>query len=191
MILSAQSIRRRCTDERLRLWPGSQPLVSPFCERSVHAETGMSYGLSSCGYDVRLDSAVVDLHGNSTESVEAHYAFNPENKGRFCVARGRMVLAATIERFNIPPDLCMRVLDKSSWARRGLTVQNTIAEPGWRGYLTLEIINHGTDPIWLSPGTPIAQVVFEQLDEPTEQPYPERGKYQNQARGPQPSRRET
>lgn len=191
MILSAQSIRRRCTDERLRLWPGSQPLVSPFCERSVHAETGMSYGLSSCGYDVRLDDGVTSLRGSSKIARNATVLMNPSRVGQYYVGPGRMVLAATIERFSLPHNLCMRVLDKSSWARRGLTVQNTIAEPGWRGYLTLEIINHGTDPIWLSPGTPIAQVVFEQLDEPTEQPYPERGKYQNQARGPQPSRRET
>jgi dCTP deaminase len=33
---------------------------------------------------------------------------------------------------------------------------------------------------------PIAQIVFELLDHPTEQPYS--GKYQDQERGPQPAR---
>ena len=31
------------------------------------------------------------------------------------------------------------VHDKSTWARRGLVVQNTVIEPGWHGYLTIEV----------------------------------------------------
>jgi dCTP deaminase len=36
----------------------------------------------------------------------------------------------------------------------------------------------------IKKGSPIAQIVFMRLEEPTEQPYS--GKYQNQAMGPQP-----
>jgi dCTP deaminase len=36
------------------------------------------------------------------------------------------------------------VHDKSTWARRGLVVQNTVIEPGWHGYqTTIELTNHG------------------------------------------------
>jgi dCTP deaminase len=77
----------------------------------------------------------------------------------------------------------MRVLDKSTLVRQGITVQNTIAEPGWRGHLTLEVVNHTRSHIVIPVGAPIAQVVFETLDEPTLQPY--EGKYQAQERGPQ------
>jgi len=80
----------------------------------------------------------------------------------------------------------MRVHDKSSWARKGLFVQNTIGEPVWRGFLTLELSNETKEWIYLDAGTPIAQVIFEQLDEPTIQPY--KGKYQDQESGPQPAR---
>jgi dCTP deaminase len=57
-------------------------------------------------------------------------------------------------------------------------VQNTVIEPGWEGWLTLELTNHGTELLTLHEGTPIAQIVFQFLDLPTEQPYV--GKYQSQ-----------
>lgn len=44
-VLSAQSIRR------------VQP-VEPFLPRTQHPESGCSFGLSACGYDIRLDQDV-------------------------------------------------------------------------------------------------------------------------------------
>ena len=66
-------------------------------------------------------------------------------------------------------------------------MQNTHLDPGWkRGFLTLEISNNSLDEVVIDAGEPIAQIVFELLDFPTEQPY--EGKYQNQERGPQSAR---
>ena len=59
----------------------------------------------------------------------------------------------------------------------GLMVQNTVVEPGWKGYLTLELTNHSEVFIEIAAGTPIAQVVFSYIDEPSEG---YNGKYQNQ-----------
>ena len=56
-------------------------------------------------------------------------------------------------------------------------------EPGWRGYLTLELTNHGEREIRVAGGTPIAQIIFHLLDAPAEHPYA--GKYQDQRQGPQ------
>ena len=84
---------------------------------------------------------------------------------------GDFVLASTLERFVMPTNVMAQVADKSTWARRGLAVQNTIIEPGWEGWLTLELTNHGTSIISLQEGTPIAQIIFMRLDQPTEQPY--------------------
>jgi dCTP deaminase len=92
-------------------------------------------------------------------------------------------LASTVEEFNIPDDVMGVVHDKSSWARKGLCVQNTVIEPGWRGFLTLELSYHGDKFLIVEKGDPIAQIIFHQLDEPTYEPYD--GKYQDQASGPQ------
>lgn len=151
MILSAQSIR---------IIMGKR--IEPFHERSVFQ--GMSYGLSSAGYDVRIKDTV----------------FVPSNG---------FVLATTIEKFDFPDDLLGELKDKSSWARRGIAVQNTVFEPGWRGYPTIEISNHGGDAYSILGGTPIAQMIFHRLDRSTDQPYGN-GKYQDQPQQPVPAKNE-
>ena len=63
---------------------------------------------------------------------------------------------------------------------------NTVIEPGWRGFLTLELRNMSNKKIFIPNGCPIAQVVFHRLDQECEKPYS--GKYQDQERGPQGAR---
>lgn len=133
-------------------------LVSPFHERTVLH--GMTYGLGPHGYDVRL-------------------------REELRLTQGCFKLGSTIEHFKMPNDVMAQVCDKSSLARQGVFVQNTIIEAGWRGYLTLEITYHGWE-LTLGAGCPIAQIVFMRLEEPTEQPY--EGKYQDQEAGPQEAR---
>lgn len=151
MILSAQSIRKLCSrfnDDGT----ARQPMIEPFYERTK--AFGMTFGLDSAGYDIR-----------SAEDFLLWPLF------------GRRRIDA-MERFNIPVHLKMHICDKSTWARKFVTVQNTRAEPGWRGYLRLEITNHAWWFRRIKTGMPIAEVEFHVLDEATEQPY--NGKYQDQ-----------
>jgi dCTP deaminase len=127
---------------------------------------GMTFGLGPAGYDVRLDL------GDCGDSRN--------------LFPGEFMLGATLERFFMPYDVLGVVHDKSTWARQGLALQNTVIEPGWRGFLTLEITNHGRARIALRRGVPIAQVVFHKLDAPASVPYA--GRYQNQEAGPQRAR---
>ena len=92
-----------------------------------------------------------------------------------------MVLARSIEHFDMPRDLVCKVTDKSTWARCGVTVQNTIIEPGWCGNLTLEIINHNCRAVRLYPGCGIAQVIFFKMLTPAAVSYADRsGRYMHQ-----------
>jgi dCTP deaminase len=134
-------------------------IITPFVERSLHRLSGMTYGLGPAGYDVRIAENIL-------------------------LKPGSFALASTIERFNIPTDIVALVKDKSSWARQGIALQNTVAEPGWIGWLTLEITNHSSKDVLILEGSPIAQILFHRLEEATEKPYT--GKYQNQLQGPQP-----
>lgn len=152
MILSAQSIRKR------------KGIITPFYDRTI--AHGMSFGLSSCGYDVRIAQ-------NWQLGVGPGASF---------------ALASTIEHFDMPTNVVGKVHDKSTWVRRGLQVFNTVIEPGWRGYLTLELHNVSHEQIMLYEGMPIAQILFELLDEPTHQPYS--GKYQDQKNHPVPAKLE-
>jgi dCTP deaminase len=85
-----------------------------------------------------------------------------------------------MEEFDMPFDLVGVVHDKSTWARRGLSVFNTVVEPGWRGHLTLELVFHGNQALHIKAGSGIAQILFSQIAEPAAYS----GKYQDQAAGP-------
>lgn len=120
----------------------------------------MTYGVGPAGYDVRIAESLI-------------------------LKPGAFALASTIERFAMHDDVIGFVHDKSTWARQGITVQNTVIEPGWHGWLTIELTNHGYSEVLIGAGSPIAQVIFHLLPEPTDRPYS--GKYQNQQRGAQPA----
>ena len=168
MILSSQTIRQQNKEHNI---------VTPFVERAIHEKTGMSFGLSQCGYDIRIKQDItlypITLKNMFLNSLSVN------------VERPSFSLASTIEKFNLPNHLMFNVADKSSLARIGLAIQNTIAEPGWSGYLTLELNNQGPNIIKLYAGQPIAQVIFMRLDKSTENPY--RGKYHKQGNFPQPA----
>lgn len=144
-------------------------IITPFHSRTELIAYGKkySYGCSFVGYDVRME---FDKDG----TTEFQY-----------LEPSRFLLVSTVEQFDMPEDVVGIVHDKSSWARRGLAVQNTVLEPGWKGHLTLELSNHGPQTLYLSRGWPIAQVIFH-LTFGDKVPY--HGKYQNQQRGPQEAR---
>lgn len=118
-----------------------------------------SHGLTEAGYDIQLAQEVL---------------FSGGRYGR------RFQLASAMEYFQMPPDLVGVVHDKSTWARCGLSVFNTVIEPGWRGFLTLELAYWGDDELYLPAGTGIAQVLFQTLAERASY----EGKYQDQGAGP-------
>lgn len=150
MILSGQTIWELCKPP-LYAALHRRPILDPFHHRT--RENGMTFGLGPAGYDVRI-------------------------KQGFDLSPGQFVLASTVERFVMPNDVLATVMDKSTWARRGLSLFNTVIEPGWEGWLTLELVNQSKEQIAITPGSPIAQVIFHRLDKTTAFPY--EGKYQGQ-----------
>lgn len=105
----------------------------------------------------------------------------------------RMILASTLEWIELPPYLVGHVTGKSSLARKGLSVHLTagLIDPGFRGQVTLELINFSNRLIQLYPNMKIAQISFTETSNrtPVDKPYghPELGShYQNQM-GPRPA----
>lgn len=90
----------------------------------------------------------------------------------------QLVLGVTLEFLQVPPDLLAYVIGRSSWGRLGLIVATAVmVSPGYRGSLTLELANLGDTPVYLYPGTRVAQLVFHTLDDSTEAYSQRGGKY--------------
>lgn len=64
------------------------------------------------------------------------------------------MLAHTLERVYIPPDLAGFVEGRSSWARIGVTIHVTAPkiDPGFNATITLEMANFGEIPVELRAG---------------------------------------
>jgi dCTP deaminase len=129
--------------------------VSPMVKIKMKKH-GVSFGLSEAGYDIRIMQDIT-LHPFK-----------------------RFSLASTVEHFAMPDNLIGVVHDKSTWARRGLSVFNTVVESGWRGWLTLELVYHGWGVLRIPAGAGIAQVIFHQTMEKALYT----GKYQHQQNEP-------
>jgi dCTP deaminase len=129
---------------------------------------GVSFGLSEAGYDIRIKQDVVFY------KPDKDYLSGVIVDGKF--SQGDFTLASAIEEFHMPPNLVGVVHDKSTWARQGLSVFNTVIEPSWHGFLTLELVYHGSGDLRIPAGAGIAQVIFH---ETSSKAYYD-GKYQNQ-----------
>jgi len=110
----------------------------------------------------------------------------------FVLHPGEFVLGATLERVRLGNDVVARLEGKSSLGRLGLLIHSTtgFVDPGFDGYLTLELSNVANLPISIWPGMRIGQISFYQMTTEADHPYGSSAtgsKYQGQ-RGPTPSR---
>jgi dCTP deaminase len=133
-------------------------------------EHGVSWGLSEAGYDIRIKQDIVFENGDIW--VDGLW-MGVEN----------FTIASAIEEFQMPHNLVGIVHDKSTWARQGLSVFNTVIENGFFGGLTLELVYHGRDGLHIPAGAGIAQVIFHETIERASYG----GKYQGQSTDPTPA----
>jgi dCTP deaminase len=110
----------------------------------------------------------------------------------FVLHPGEFVLGTTLECITLPADVLGRLEGKSTLGRIGLLIHSTAGyvDPGWTGYLTLELSNVSNLPILLTPGMKIGQISFDRLSTPVDKPYghPDLGSHYQGQVGPTPSR---
>lgn len=141
-------------------------IVTPMLDR--HEALGPS------SIDVRLGNQflifkresfeVMDVGASHLESYENHRyqerVVRPIGK-KLVLHPRELVIGSTLEYVQIPRGLMCYVVGKSSWGRMGLIIATaTKVDPGFKGCITLEIVNEGEIPLILYPGLPIAQLVL-------------------------------
>ena len=129
--------------------PFRSELVKKVCGTSV-----ISYGLGSYGYDIKLSpkdfrvfkripGEIVDpkrFDIKSLEPVKLQYSEDGTERW-FILPAKSYALGVAYECLNIPDNITVICIGKSTYARCGIIANLTPAEAGWRGYLTLELSN--------------------------------------------------
>src|SRR5437870_12161108 len=181
MILSDRTIREEIALGRIEIDPFDESALQP-SSVDLHVDrTFRTFHNARYPYiDVKKEMPGL------TELTEV------EGDTPFILHPGEFVLGSTLERVRLPDDLVARLEGKSSLGRLGLLIHSTAGyvDPGWDGYLTLELSNVANLPITIYPAMKIGQISFFRLTTAADRPYgsKDRGsKYQGQ-RGPTASR---
>lgn len=154
----------------------------------------LTVSLGPSSLDLRLGStfrvfnhSLVAVIDPFKERGEITTLINVPPKKPFVLHPQEFVLAATLERIELPDNISARLEGRSSLGRIGIVVHSTAGSigAGFRGCLTLELANMGRIPVILYPGMRICALSFEMLSTSSENPYYKRknAKYLNQ-KGP-------
>jgi dCTP deaminase len=76
---------------------------------------------------------------------------------------GTCSLAHSLEWVEIPADLAATLRTRSSYGRRGVLVTAGFVDPGFRGQLTLGLVNMGTEQLSLKQGDRVVQMIVHQV----------------------------
>ncbi len=162
-------------------------MIEPFEANQVR-EGVISYGVSSFGYDIRVaDEFKIFTSATGELTVIDPKRFDSKSfvdfRGSECIIPpNSFALARTVEYFRIPTNVLTICVGKSTYARCGIIVNVTPFEPGWEGFVTLEISNTTPLPARIYANEGIAQVLFFEGDETPAVTYDQRkGKYQGQS----------
>lgn len=151
----------------------------------------ISYGQSSYGYDIRLSSndfqifrhipgTVVDPKNFSPANLEPAQLNSDEQGEYFILPAHSYGLGVAVERLEVPDNVTVICIGKSTYARCGIIANLTPAEAGWRGNLTLEFSNSSSADTRIYANEGVVQLLFFE-GEPCEVCYEtRRGKYQDQ-----------
>ena len=145
----------------------------------------ISYGVTSYGYDVRVDRKFKVFTNARCVTVDPK-AFDPHSfvdiEADFClIPPNSFALAETVEYLEIPRDVIAICVGKSTYARCGIIVNVTPLEPEWRGRVTIEISNTTPLPAKIYANEGIAQILFLRADHACQISYADKkGKYQDQ-----------
>lgn len=124
----------------------NQGMIQPFqpaLVRRVNETPVISYGLSSYGYDLRLSASDFRIFRHIPGTVVDPKCFSPENleaaklhkdgSGEFFILPAHTYgLGVALERIDLPDNVTVICIGKSTYARIGLIANLTPAEAGWR-----------------------------------------------------------
>lgn len=83
---------------------------------------------------------------------------------RMVIESHQQVLLSTYEYMEMPDDVAGLVELRSTWARHGLSMPPTIIDAGFKGTITLEVINNAPYSIMLRPKQRFAHIILQKLN---------------------------
>lgn len=161
MILSDTDLNNMIREKRLVLKPFSKDMVR---------ENGIDFRLSN--EIVRHKQMPKDFIYDPSDEKSMANAFTKSKKtSKMILEPKEQVLLSTYEHLSMPDDMVAFVELRSTWARNGLSMPPTIIDAGFRGTITLEVINNAPFRMLLRPRYPFAHIIFMKATSRIKNPY--------------------
>lgn len=132
--------------------------------------------LSSSVIRARLADKTLGIEPFSEESLQPS-SYDLRSAEDTVIKKGTITLVPTIEFVSLPDDLCATLWGRSSFGRKGVVLGAGYIDPGFRGNLTLCLVNFGSEDIPITKGMRVVQMVIHPVEGKVESPY--QGHYQD------------
>lgn len=123
------------------------------------------------GFDLRLGEvyrifgdAFLGVEERQTPKIELVAKYDPEKRQSITIKPGEYFLVTTIEKVNLPLDICATFIPRTTTFRSGLFLRTGIAQPGYCGKLTFGLKNEGPIEVTLELGCRFVFAVFHQVE---------------------------
>ena len=143
--------------------------IDPLLERDSQVNaTGVDLRL---GYDFLVSITTrrpsIELAPNGDRgrrSIASYFQETRRDLGdTFLLYPNQVALTTTLEYVSIPRNMFADIVTRSSFNRLGVQLATSV-QPGYRGCVSLELVNHGQSPIELVVGGRIVEARFYEID---------------------------
>jgi len=118
--------------------------------------------LSAIEITRRLDEGDLVIRPYADESQQpASYDLRAGND--YVLERGGCTLVHTLEWVELPADVAATMRCRSSFGRRGVLLGGGFVDPGFRGQLTLCLVNMGDEDVLLFEGDRVVQLIMHEV----------------------------
>lgn len=162
MILSDIDIEKEIKAKKLVITPFNKSSIQP---ASLDVCMGLEFRIFKNSQKPYLD--IKEPFDDYMELIKVKRG-NP-----ILVHPGEFLLGTTVEKIKLPDYLVGQLNGRSSIGRLGIIVHATAGfiDPGFEGFITLEMTNISNIPIALYPGMRIGQIAFIKLTSSAKNPY--------------------
>ena len=132
--------------------------------------------LSSSFILQRLADKTLGIEPFAEESLQPS-SYDLRSAEDIIIKKGELTLVPTMEFVSLPDDLCATLWGRSSFGRKGVVLGAGYIDPGFRGNLTLCMVNNGQEDIKIVKGMRIVQMLIHPIEGSVESAY--NGHYQD------------
>lgn len=98
-----------------------------------------------------------------SEASQQPASYDLRSGDDYVLKKGGCTLVHSMERVELPADVAATLMCRSSFGRKGILIGGGYVDPGFRGNLTLCLVNMGSEDVVLTAGERCVQIIMHEV----------------------------